>query len=90
MVSHLSISDSHSQCRRDAVRGMSADEGVIFALSRCREGMQTPKFTISIEDVASASKNLMSISLMPHVPDYSVFRGIIDIMQSNSQFYCSQ
>ena len=32
----------------------------------------------------------MSICLMANIPDKFVLRGVVDIMKSNSQFYCAK
>ena len=60
---------------------MSAGEGVVFALVRRRERMQSVQFPVRIENVASACKNLVSVSLMPHVPHNAVVRSRKDVME---------
>ena len=60
---------------------MSASEGVVFALVRRREWVQSVQFPVRIENIASASKNLMTVSLMPHVPHNAVVRSRKDVME---------
>ena len=64
---------------------MSACKGIVLAFLRRREGAKTTKMTICVEGFAATCQNLMSGSLMSHIPNNAVIRRIEDIMQSNSQ-----
>ena len=48
--------------------------------------MQSVQFSVGIENVASACKNLMSVSLMPHVPHYAVVGCRKDVMEGYGKF----
>ena len=91
---HLSVclalllsGNSHSQCGRYAVRGMSAGKGVVLALLWGREGAQTMQLPVCVELLLTACKNLMAGSLMSYVPHNSVIGCIEYIMQGNGQLY---
>ena len=91
---HLSVclalllsGNSHSQCSRYAVGGMSAGKGVVLALLWGREGAQTMQLPVCVELLLTACKNLMAGSLMSHIPDDAVVWGVEYIMQGNGQLY---
>ena len=42
--------------------------------------------TDSCEPFAAPSQNLVGVALMPHIPDQSVVRCVVQVVQRDSQF----
>ena len=76
----------HTQGCRYRVAGVSAGKGVVLALFGRWERLDTAQLTVGAESVFTASQNLMSVSLVSHVPNYSVFGGVIYVMKCNRNF----
>ena len=77
----------HTKCGRDAVGGMTADEGVVLALLGRGEGTKAAQLTVGTETVTTTGQDLMAVGLMAHIPYDAVIRGIIDIMKGYCQLY---
>ena len=65
---------------------MTAREGVILTLSRTRERMESTQLSVGVEYLTSAREYLVAVSLMAHIPHYTVVRGVIHIVQCHRQF----
>ena len=59
---------------------MTAGEGIIFALQGCRERTDAVQLPVSAERIAATGKNLMTISLVAHIPNDAVLRSIEYVM----------
>ena len=79
-------SNSHTQGGRNTVGGMSAGKGVVLAFVGRRERTKAAKMTISGECFAATGQNLVTRSLMAHIPDNTVVWRIKDVMQCHRKF----
>lgn len=52
---------------------------------RATERVQTAFLTDGADFVAASGQNFMRISLMPHIPNQLVKRGVIDVVQRHGQ-----
>ena len=59
---------------------MTAGEGIILALQRCRERTDAVQLSVGAERIAATGKNLMAISLVAHIPNDAVLRSIEYVM----------
>ena len=78
---------SHSQRCRDAVAGVPASEGVVFALHRRWERMQSAQLAVGGKLFATSRKNLMAVCLMAHIPHDAVLGRVENIVQSHCDFH---
>src|SRR5215471_8790138 len=69
---------------------MSHTKCVVLTLRSFRKTTQSFVFTIGDEIVAATRKNFMAISLVANIPNQLVIWRIINIMESNSEFYSTQ
>lgn len=53
---------------------------------RATERVQAAFLTDGADFVAASGQNFMRISLMPHIPNQLVKRGVVDIVQRHGQF----
>src|ERR1700693_589032 len=65
---------------------MADAEGIIKTFLPFRKAADPLILPERVKPGVSASQNLMGISLMSHVPDNSVFRGIEEVMKGDRQF----
>ena len=77
----------HAQSGRDGVRGVPGDEGIVGALFGVRESADAPELAEGVEGLASAGEYLVTISLMPDVPDDAVVGRVEDVMQGHGQLH---
>ena len=80
----------HAQSRRNAGGRMRGAEGVVFALVAARKARQAAKLAQRGHAVASPGEDFVRISLVAHIPDDAVFRGVEDIVQSHGQLHRAQ
>ena len=83
----LVVRDGDTQGSRDGVGGMARHEGVVLALVRIRETTDTAELTVGGEAGSPSREDLMSVSLMAHVPDDLILRHVIHIMQCDGQLH---
>lgn len=69
---------------------MPAGEGVVLALVGRWEGTKSTQMTVGVEGFAATCENLVSGSLMPHVPDDAVVWRVEDVVQGYRQFHDTQ
>ena len=77
----------HAECCRNRVGSVAAGKCVVCALLGCREGAKAVELAVRGKGIASPRQNLMTIGLMPNVPNYAVFRSIKNIMECHSEFH---
>ena len=77
----------HAQSGRDGVRGVPSDEGIVGALFGVGESADAPELAEGVEGLASAGEYLVTISLMPDVPDDAVVGRVEDVMQGHGQLH---
>ena len=78
-------SHRHTQCGADRSRRMAYPESIIFALTPFGESAQAIIFTIAGKLIAATGKDLMTISLVTHVPYQLVIGRIKNVVQGNRQ-----
>ena len=59
---------------------MTHSEGVVLALGATWEGCQTLELLDGVQAFATTGKHFVRISLMTHIPDESVVRGLVNVM----------
>ena len=69
---------------------MSAGEGVVFALLRRGEGLESAQFSVGAEAVAASRQDFMGIRLMPDIPYDAVVRSVEHIVECHSQLNRSE
>ena len=79
--------NSHTQGCGDGVGGMTTGKRVIFALHRSGERTDTMKTTVGVELVTTTGQNLVTVGLVPYIPDNTVFRGVVNVVQRHSDLY---
>ena len=77
----------HAQGGRDGVRGVPGDEGIVGALFGVGESADAAELAEGVEGLASAGEYLVTISLMPDVPDDAVVGRVEDVMQGHGQLH---
>ena len=75
----------HAQCGRNTIGGMATDKRIIGTFLGRGKGAQPMQLAIRGELLAAASQDLMSISLMAHIPYDAVVGGVKHIVQCNRQ-----
>ena len=63
---------------------MATGKRVVLALRRRGEGLDAAQLSVGTELITTPRQNLMSVSLMAHIPHDSVFWGVKNIMKRNS------
>ena len=76
----------HAHGGRDAGGGMADAEGVVVALRALRKACQSTCLTHVCIWCFAAGENFVGIGLVPHIPDDTVVRGVVDMVQGNGQF----
>ena len=66
---------------------MPGDEGIVGALFGVWESADAPELAEGVEGLASAGEYLVTISLMPDVPDDAVVGCVEDVMQGHGQLH---
>lgn len=69
---------------------MSYSESIVFTLTPFRKTRNTTLRPIGVKYLSTTSDDLVSIRLMPHIPDELIIWSVKNIMQSDRQFYHSQ
>lgn len=87
LLAILPGSYGHSQCCRDAVGGMTASDGVVFAFFRGGERAKAVQMTVSVELLSPSCQYLVTTSLMPHIPYDAVVGRVEDVVESNSKLH---
>ena len=59
---------------------MPDSERIERALGATREGCQTLELLDGVQAFATTGKHFVRISLMTHIPDESVVRGLVNVM----------
>ena len=77
----------HAESSRDAVGGVSAREGVVFALLRRGERHQSAQLSVRTESFSSPCQNFMSVGLVPDVPYDAVVRRVEHIVKSHCELH---
>ena len=65
---------------------MSAGKGVVFTLQWSRERTDAVKLSVGTEHLTSSCQNLMSVCLVAHIPNDSVVRGVIYVVECHCDF----
>ena len=65
---------------------MTDGEGVVFALFAPGEGVQAIFLANGLHAIPASGEDLVGIGLMAHIPDQTIHRGLVDIMQGHRQF----
>ncbi len=89
-VSCLPCRHSHAEGGRYRVRCVSAYKSIVFAFLWRWERPYAMELSVSAEIVASSGKNLVSVSLMPHVPHNPVVRCVEHVVHGYGNLQCSQ
>ena len=66
---------------------MATDKRVVFAFFWRRKWFDTTQLTVGLKLLASASENLVAISLVAYVPYNAVFGRVEHVMESNCKLY---
>ena len=64
---------------------MSGNKRIVLALRGIREGRQTFELPVGMKAVATTGENLMRVSLMTYVPQYSMFYACLTRTRTNMQ-----
>jgi len=59
---------------------MSDSEGIVWALTSDRETRYTPVLPESTKEFSASGQQFMSVSLVPYIPYYLVFRAVENSM----------
>ena len=69
---------------------MPRTKGVVFRLRRLEKPRQTTFLPQAVHAVPPASKNLVGIGLVAHIPDQAIPGRIEDIVQRNGKLHHAQ
>ena len=90
---HLAIvrgAKCHTQCGTDRSAGMAHTKSVIGAFGTLGEAGQAALLAHTEHLLTAASQDLVRVSLMAHIPHQAIRRGVIDVVQGNSELYHAQ
>jgi hypothetical protein len=66
---------------------MPGGKSIVRTLVRVGEAAQTAQLTVTAKEIATTSKKLMSVSLMPDIPYDAVIRSVKNIVKRHSKLY---
>ena len=69
---------------------MAANEGVVGALLWRGERHDAVQLAVGAERLFAPCQYLVAVGLVAHVPYYSVFGGVVNIVQCHGKLYCSE
>src|SRR5262245_17113425 len=77
--------NGHSERRRKRCRRVTRTECVVFGFVPAQESGQTAILLYGVQLIATAGQDLMSVRLMPHVPNKTVLGRIKNIMHRHGK-----
>ena len=69
---------------------MGGAKGVVNAFFSAWEATQTTLLPERLHLIQATCQHLVWIGLMANIPNEPVFRGVVNIMKSHCELYCSQ
>ena len=69
---------------------MRGAKGVVNTFLAAGKTAQTTQLSHAAHLVVASRQHFVRVSLMPHIPDQSVFWGVENIMQSHRELYRAQ
>ena len=82
-------SHSHAQPCTNRCRRMTNCKGVVVALRRPWERVQTILLANGAHALCTTCKDFVRISLVTYIPQQSIEGGVVHIVQSDGQFHCA-
>ncbi len=67
---------------------MAGPESIVFTFAHLREPADAAIHPVGVKQIPPAGQDLVRVSLVPHIPDQFIIRGIENVMDGNSKFNC--
>src|SRR5690606_41207969 len=77
--------DSHAQGRTDGSAGVAYAKGVVVTFVSLGKVGQAAALAHAVHPLAAVGEDLMGIGLMTHVPDQTVIRSLVNIVQRSGR-----
>ena len=75
--------------RKESISG-AGHKDIMFAFRRAGKARKPARLAKGREPAGTARKYLMSVALVPHIPNEFILRGIKHPVQSHRQFHCAK